>query len=65
MESFFHILKTEHVYFKKYKTLEEARTDIFQYIFAFYNTKRKHSTLNYKSPLQKENEYEKVMNSYV
>jgi transposase InsO family protein len=65
MESFFHTLKTEHVYFKKYKTLEEARTDIFQYIFAFYNTKRKHSTLNYKSPLQKENEYEKVMNSYV
>ncbi|OJX03735.1 MAG: hypothetical protein BGO76_00220 [Caedibacter sp. 38-128] len=52
MESFFHTLKTEHVYFKKYKTLEEAKTDIFEYIFTFYNSKRRHSTLNYQSPNQ-------------
>ncbi len=59
MESFFHTLKTEHVYFKNYKTLEEAKTDIFEYIFTFYNSKRKHSTLNYQSPNQWENNYYK------
>lgn len=59
MESFFHTLKTEHVYFKNYKTLEEAKIDIFEYIFTFYNAKRRHSTLNYQSPNQWENNYYK------
>jgi putative transposase len=59
MESFFHTLKTEHVYFKSYKTLEEAKVDIFEYIFTFYNSKRRHSTLNYQSPNQWENNYYK------
>ncbi len=59
MESFFHTLKTEHVYFKNYKTLEEAKTDIFDYIFTFYNSKRRHSTLNYQSPNQWEHNYYK------
>lgn len=59
MESFFHTLKTEHVYFKNYKTLEEAKTDIFEYIFTFYNAKRRYSTLNYQSPNQWENKYYK------
>lgn len=59
MESFFHTLKTEHVYFKNYKTLEEAKTDIFEYIFTFYKAKRRHSTLNYQSPNQWENKYYK------
>lgn len=57
MESFFHTLKTEHVYFKTYQTLEEAKLDIFTYIFAFYNSKRRHSTLGYQSPNQMENKY--------
>ncbi|MBN9344362.1 MAG: IS3 family transposase [Holosporales bacterium] len=57
MESFFHTLKTEHVYFKSYKTLEESKTDIFEYIFTFYNSKRRHSTLNYQSPNQWERNY--------
>lgn len=54
MESFFHTLKTEHVYFENYQTLAQAKADIFSYIFAFYNTKRRHSTLNYKTPAQTE-----------
>ena len=65
MESFFHTLKTEWVYFKSYQTLEEARLDIFQYIFAFYNTKRRHSTLNYQSPQQRENQFYSQKNIYV
>lgn len=57
MESFFHTLKTELVYFKHYKTLEEANLDIFTYIHTFYNQKRRHSTLNYQTPNQWENMY--------
>lgn len=62
MESFFHTLKTELTHFKKYKTLEEAKTDIFEYIFTFYNSKRRHSTLNYQSPTQWENNYYQTQN---
>lgn len=50
MESFFHTLKVEHVYFEKYETRDEARKSIFEYIEIFYNRVRKHSALNYKSP---------------
>ena len=57
MESFFHTLKTEHTHFKTYQTLEEAKIDIFTYIFAFYNSKRRHSTLKYQTPNQTENNY--------
>lgn len=52
MESFFHSLKTELVYFKRYKTREEARREIFEYIEVFYNRVRRHSALGYKSPLE-------------
>jgi len=51
-ESFFHLLKTEHVYFESYQTRQEARASIFWYIEIFYNKKRKHSTLGYKTPVE-------------
>ena len=50
MESFFHSLKTEHIYFEKYETREQAKKSIFEYIEVFYNRKRRHSTLGYLSP---------------
>lgn len=59
MESFFHTLKTEHVYFKNYQTLEEVKIDIFAYIFTFYNAKRRHSTLQYQTPNQVESNYDR------
>jgi transposase InsO family protein len=49
-ESFFHTLKTEEVNFQYYKTREEAKRNIFEYIEVFYNRKRRHSTLDYMSP---------------
>ena len=49
-ESFFHTLKTEHVYFESYQSMEEARLSIFEYIEIFYNSLRKHATLNFKTP---------------
>ncbi len=49
-ESFFHTLKTEYVYFEKFKTRAEVRIGIFEYIEVFYNRIRRHSTLVNKSP---------------
>ena len=60
MESFFHTLKTELVYFRKYQTLDEAKLDIFNYIYTFYNQKRRHSTLQYKTPNQWEQNYKQI-----
>ena len=50
MESFFHTLKTEHVFFNKFTTRKEAVISIFEYIEVFYNRYRAHSTLNFMSP---------------
>lgn len=49
-ESFFNSLKNERVHGTCYATREEAKTDIFEYIEAFYNRKRLHSTLGYVPP---------------
>lgn len=56
-ESFFHTLKTELVYFQSYQNLEEAKMNIFHYVYGFYNQTRRHSTLGYLSPAQFENEF--------
>ena len=54
-ESFFSTLKIEEVYtHSKYRTREEARKAIFEYIEVFYNRKRSHSFLDYKSPSEYE-----------
>ena len=50
-ETFFKTLKTELVYTEHYRTREEARYSLFEYIEVFYNRKRKHSMLGYKSPV--------------
>lgn len=50
-ESFFHTLKTEHVYFYCYETRQEARTSLFDYIELFYNRHRRHSSINNLPPL--------------
>ena len=49
-ESFFHSLKTEWVYFEKYKTKAQASLSVFEYIESFYNRQRIHSNLGYLSP---------------
>ena len=51
METFFHTLKTEHVFFCNYLTREEAIASIFEYIEVFYNRQRLHSSLNYMPPV--------------
>ena len=56
MESFYHSLKTEWVNFEDYKTRAEARASVFAYIELFYNRKRRHSSINYLSPVEFERE---------
>ncbi len=55
MESFFHSLKVEQVHHDDYRTRAQARSVIFDYIEIFYNRQRKHSYLNYQSPVDFEN----------
>lgn len=53
-ESFFSNLKNELVYHSDYYDRDEARASVFKYIEVFYNRKRLHQTLAYKSPTQYE-----------
>jgi putative transposase len=53
-ESFFHTLKTELVYQRKYENREQARQSIFWYIEAYYNRVRRHSSIGYMSPINYE-----------
>jgi transposase InsO family protein len=50
MESFWATLKTELIHHERYATREQARLSIFQYIEGFYNRRRLHSALGYRSP---------------
>jgi putative transposase len=52
MESFFSSLKTERTAAKMYRTREQAKADVFDYIECFYNPRRRHSTLGYLSPME-------------
>jgi putative transposase len=52
MESFFSSLKTERTARKTYRTREDAKADVFDYIERFYNAKRRHSTIGYMSPME-------------
>ena len=52
MESFFATLKRERVYHEHYYTHAQARASVFEYIEVFYNRKRRHSSLGYKSPVE-------------
>jgi putative transposase len=50
VESFFSTLKTELVDQRRYPNADEARSSLFEWIEAFYNRQRRHSSLNYLSP---------------
>lgn len=53
-ESFFGTIKTEWVDNADYRTREEARRSLFEYIEVFYNRQRRHSYLGYLSPSEYE-----------
>ena len=49
-------MKKEEIYLNIYKDFNEANTAIFEYIESWYNRKRIHSALGYKTPQQVEDE---------
>jgi putative transposase len=51
IESFWSSLKYETVYHRRFATRAEARSALFDYIEAFYNRTRLHSSLGYVSPV--------------
>ncbi len=53
-ESFHSTLKRELVNRHSWQTRSELRTAVFEYLETFYNTKRRHSTLAYLSPVEYE-----------
>ena len=53
-ESFFGTLKTELTDHEDYRNRIEARQSLFEYLEIFYNRKRRHSTLDYLTPLEYE-----------
>ena len=53
-ESFFKTLKVEWTNWHHYKSIENAAISIFEYIEGWYNTRRRHSSLDYKAPAEYE-----------
>jgi len=60
-ESFFKTLKVEHIYHHNYKTFKEAELSVFEYIEAWYNVNRIHTTI--KTSIR--NKKEKFINQLV
>lgn len=58
-ESFFATIKKECLNNQKFETRQQARSVIFEYIETWYNQQRKHSALDYVSPVEYEN---KILN---
>lgn len=56
-ESFFQLLKRERIKRKIYGTRQDARSDVFDYIEMFYNSKRRHGFNNQLSPVEFEKRY--------
>ena len=59
-ESFMSTIKTELINQRTWKTQDQARLAVFQYIETFYNPLRRHSSLGMHSPIQ----YEKLVNHH-
>jgi len=56
-ESFFATLKNELVHRRRWRSVLELRTALFEYIEVFYNRRRLHSSLDYRTPAAVEQEY--------
>jgi len=57
-ESFFATLECELIDREQLTTREEARTKVFDYLETFYNPRRRHSALDYLSPIEYERRYQ-------
>jgi putative transposase len=60
VERFFSSLKREWTGDRLHRTREQAIADVREYVAVYYNSKRLHSTLGYKTPMNYENDLNKV-----
>jgi putative transposase len=56
-ESFFATLECELLDRRRFRSQAEARIAVYQFIEGFYNPRRRHSALDYLSPIDYENRY--------
>ncbi len=56
-ESFFHTLKTQLIYHVRFKEGRETEQALFNCIEVYYNQRRRHSTIGYKSPAMFETDW--------
>ena len=62
-QSFFGTLKVELIYRERFETIEQAKDAVFEYIEIWYNRKRLHSSLGYKTPVEMESEFMNKQNA--
>jgi len=51
--------------YENYQTREEAKSSVFEYIEVFYNRQRRHSALDYKSPVDFEIQFNYINKVFV
>ena len=61
MESFFASLKKEHVHHVRFRSRAEARAAVFEYVEIFYNRRRLHSGLGYRTPAEARADMEAIV----
>ncbi len=59
-ESFFHTLKTQLIYHRRFQNKDVMEKALFNYIEIYYNRRRRHSTNGYQTPALFESEWEKI-----
>jgi putative transposase len=59
-ESFFATLECKLLDRRRFKTQAEARIAVFEFIEGFYNSRRRHSSLGYLSPIRFERQFAEV-----
>ncbi len=62
-ESFFATLECELIDRERFETREIARTKIFDFLETWYNPRRRHSALDYASPMECERRYEETISA--
>lgn len=56
-ESFFATIKKELIHTRPWPTLDKLRVAVFEYIESYYNRRRRHSTIGYDTPIEREENY--------
>lgn len=62
-ESFFHTIKTQLIYHRRFQRRDELEQALFNYIEIYYNRRRRHSTNGYQDPAEYESKWGEMKNA--